>query len=607
MKSVGYENVKLHDGFWAEKQKMVRNVTAQAVYDRFAETYRFDALRCKWHEEGKYQGHIYWDSDIAKWIEGVAYLIRLAPAPELQALAQEAIDNILANADEHGYFNSYYLCKDQDQRFTIRDNHELYCAGHLMEAAIAWRDATGDPAFLNAMCKYADYIEQVFIKEDSAAFSTPGHPELELALMKLYRATGEKRYLAMAEHFINSHGTDNKDSRRYVEGTDSIVNYNQDAVPLRQITEPMGHCVRALYLLCGMIDVALETNDKALADACRRCFTAILEKQMYITGGVGPTNIGEAFTADYHLPNRTAYNETCAAIALALFSHRMQNLEVDSRYGDMVERTLYNGILSGISLDGKSFFYENPLEIDPEFNNVNRSTANKERFPITQRVEVFRCSCCPPNLVRFLSSVGDYLYTVDEDTVYVHQYMASETDCPDMKLTQKTQYPADGHILLSGTSDRKKLALRIPGWCRNFRLNVPYTMKNGYAYITHSGRFQVELELDMPVTVMAANRRVHENAGRVAVMRGPVVYCAEGVDNGEDLKTVAIDPKGDFRVGESRFLLPNLHTTGFRPTESAALYALAEDGFEEIPLTLIPYYAFANRGTTAMQVWLLRK
>ena len=263
--------------------------------------------------------------------------------------------------------------------------------------------------------------------------------------------------------------------------------------------------------------------------------------------------------------------------------------------------------MSGISLDGKSFFYENPLEIDPEFNNVNRSTAQKERFPITQRVEVFNCSCCPPNLVRFLSSVGDYLYTEDEDTVYVHQYMASETNGQGLHITQQTRYPADGKIQIFGTADQKCLALRIPGWCRNFRLNVPYTLKNGYAYIAVSGQFQVELELDMPVTVMAANRRVHENAGRVAVMRGPVVYCVEGVDNGEDLKTVAIDPKGDFRVGENRFLLPNLYTTGFRPAESVALYALAEDSFEEIPLTLIPYYAFANRGTTAMQVWLLRK
>ena len=608
MKLIGYENVKLYDGFWAKKQDLVRNVTAQAVYDRFAETYRFDALRCKWHEEGKYQGHIYWDSDIAKWIEGVAYLIRLAPAPELQALAQEAIDNILDNADEYGYFNSYYLCKNQDQRFTVRDNHELYCAGHLMEAAIAWRDATGDPAFLNAMCKYADYIEKVFIIEDSAAFSTPGHPELELALMKLYRATGEKRYLAMAEHFINSHGTDNKDARQYQEDTGFVVNYNQDAVPLREITEPMGHCVRALYLLCGMVDVAIETNDKALADACKRCFDSIVQKQMYITGGVGPTHIGEAFTADYHLPNRTAYNETCAAIALAFFSRRMQALEVDSKYADLVERTMYNGVLAGISMDGKAFFYENPLEIDPKFNNVNRSTANKERLPITQRVEVFRCSCCPPNLVRFLSSVGDFLYTADDDAVYVQQYMASETNCAGLSITQKTQYPTDGVIRITGVSDKKTLALRIPGWCRSFKLNASYTYKNGYAYVAHSGEFDVELVLDMPVTVLTANRQIHDNAGRVAVMRGPVVYCVEGVDNGEDLKAVAIDPKGDFYVAEAAFLLPSITTTGYRPEETDGLYfAAEEEQWESFPLTLIPYYAFANRGTTEMQVWLLRK
>ena len=604
MKSVPFSGIQINDGFWKTKQSMVKDVTARAVYDRFAETHRFDALRCKWKEEGKYDAHIFWDSDVAKWIEGVAYILQHDENKELEALAENAISEIIHNADEHGYFNSYHLCACPEKRFTNRDHHELYCAGHLMEAAVAWKDATGRDDFLKAMCRYADYIEKVFKIDHSASFVTPGHPELELALVKLYRATGEKRYLELSKYFIDEHGVNDSERNVYVWANG---NYNQDMVPLRELQEPAGHCVRALYLLCGMIDVALEYEDEALANACRRCFNSIVNKRMYITGSVGSTHIGEAFTVDYHLPNRVAYTETCAAIALALFAGRMQKLEVNSAYADTVERALYNGILSGVSLDGKAFFYENPLEIDPKFNDVNISTKEKERYPITERLEVFGCSCCPPNILRFISSVGDFLYTTDDNTLYVHQYMDSEAEYRGISVIQKTRYPADGVISITCQAPRKQIALRIPGWCRSFRLNRPYELKNGYAYVTLDGKTELLLELDMPVTVIAANRQVHECAGRVAVTRGPVVYCIEGVDNGDDLKSVAIDPNGSFQVAETEFLLPDLMTTGWIPKASDALYSVADDRFDAIPLKLIPYYAFANRGTTEMHVWILRK
>lgn len=601
---ISFSDIKLHDGFWKSKQDMAKNTTAMAIYDRFAETHRFDALRCKWKKEGQYESHVFWDSDAAKWIEGVAYILQHESTPELEQIADEAIAEIAKNADENGYFNSFYLCANQDERFQHRSEHELYCAGHLMEAAVAYYNATGKDAFLKAMCKYADYIERVFKIENSAAFTTPGHPELELALVKLYKATGEKRYLELSKFFIDEHGTNGKDGCVY---NVFYLNYNHDHSPLRELTEPTGHCVRALYLLCGMIDIAVEYGDNELADACRRCFNSIVNKQMYITGSVGSTHLGEAFTVDYHLPNRTAYTETCAAIALALFAGRMQNLEVNSAYADTVERALYNGILSGVSMDGKAFFYENPLEIDPKFNDVNPATKTKERFPITQRLEVFDCSCCPPNVLRLLTSVANFLYNYDEDTLYVNQYIASEARHGSTHIIQKTQYPTDGIIAITCESDKKQIALRIPGWCRSFKLNQPFELKNGYAYVTLSGKTELLLELDMPVTVISANRQVHECAGRVAVMRGPVVYCIEGVDNGEDLKTVAIDPKGTFTVADADFLLPSITTTGYIPAASDALYSLAEDNWQEIPLKLIPYYAFANRGTTEMHVWILRK
>lgn len=604
MKSIPLSSIQIHDGFWKVKQTMVKNVTTRAVYDRFTESHRFDALRCKWKEEGKYDAHIFWDSDVAKWIEGVAYILQQEENPELEALAESAISEIIKNTDENGYFNSYYLCACPDKRFTNRDHHELYCAGHLMEAAIAWRDATGKDDFLKAMCRYADYIEKMFKIEHSTGFFTPGHPELELALVKLYHATSERRYLELSKYFIDERSTNES------ERIDSALTngyYNQDMVPLRELQQPDGHCVKALYLLCGMIDVAMEYQDEALANACRRCFDSILNKRMYITGSVGSTYIGEAFTIDYHLPNRTAYTETCAAIALALFAGRMQKLEVNSAYADTVERAMYNGILSGVSMDGKAFFYENPLEIDPKFNHVNFCTKEQARYPITERVEVFDCSCCPPNILRFISSIANFLYTTDDDTLYVHHYMDSEANCGGISVIQKNRYPADGLLSIVCQAPQKQIALRIPGWCRSFRLNHPYELKNGYAYVTLDGKTELLLELDMPVTVIAANRQVHECAGRVAVTRGPVVYCMEGVDNGDDLKSVSIDPAGAFQLAESEFLLPNIVTTGWIPKSSDALYSTASDCFDAIPLKLIPYYAFANRGTTEMHVWILRK
>ncbi len=604
MKNIDFSDVNITGGFWKKRQEVNREVTAHAVYERFRETHRFAALACTWKEGEPDMPHIFWDSDVAKWIEGAAYILKDGENQALTDIIEDAVDKILKNSDENGYFNSHFLVTRQNEHFTHRGQHELYCAGHLMEAAVAYYNMTGRDRFLKAMCRYADYIEKVFKIEKSAAFTTPGHPELELALMRLYRATGEKRYAELSKYFIDEHGKHENDRE-----DDGLFNeyYNQDEMPLRDRKTAEGHCVRALYLLCGMADVAKEYGDGELLAACRRCFDNITGKRMYITGGVGSTCVGEAFTLDYDLPNRTAYAETCAAIALALFSGRMLEFGAEGRYADVLERALYNGILSGVSMDGRSFFYENPLEVDPAFNDRNTSTVQKEHFPITQRVEVFDCSCCPPNILRFLASVGNFLYGVDEDTLYIHQYMDSEAVLEDGTLAVRTAYPADGKILISCRTAKARLAVRIPGWCESFRLNRPYELKNGYAYVTLTGEDEIEVDLEMPVRLVRANRRVHEDAGRVAVMRGPVVYCAEGVDNGPDIRSIAVAGDGQFALLDSEFLLPALRTVGYRPKETEELYVKDSDDYEEIPLTLIPYYAFANRGTTEMALWLLKK
>lgn len=599
MNRVKFSNVKIKDGFWKQKQDMAKNATVRAVYDRFVETHRFSALECSWKEGEDNVPHIFWDSDVAKWIEGAAYILMSEERPELEKIIDEAVDNIVKNADENGYFNSHYLVTEKDKRFTNRDCHELYCAGHLIEGAIAYYNATGKDKFLKAMCRYADYIEKVFVKDKSASFVTPGHPELELALVKLYEATGEERYFKLAEFFIDKHGCDDADAAICGRAI-----YNQDDMPIKDRSTADGHAVRAMYLMSGAADVAALRGDEELKNACRRVFDNVVNKRMYITGGIGSTYRGEAFTVDYDLPNKTAYAETCASIALAMFAGRMQKIDVDSRYADTVERAVYNGVLSGISMGGTEFFYENPLGIDLDFHEVDKSWNDKRRMPITERVKLFDCSCCPPNLVRFIPSIADYMYTYDENTVYVHQFADSDAEIDGDKLSQNTAYPENGSVKIS-YSGKKRVAVRIPGWCKSFKVSAEYVLKNGYAYINGASEFTVEF--DMPISYVRANKHVHENAGRIAVMRGPVVYCAEGVDNGKDLANVRIDIHGESAVEASKFLLPQIKMTAYRDKESDLLYEAAGEDYDEAPLTLIPYYAFANRGETDMQVWFLKK
>ena len=604
MNNIEFSDVKITGGYWKARQDINRSVTLKAVYDRFNETGRFEALKCDLRDGDTNIPHIFWDSDVAKWIEGASYILHSEKNDQAVERIENAIDLIIKNSDENGYFNSHFLVAEKENRFRLRECHELYCAGHLIEAAVAYYELTGKDRFLNAVKKYADYIERAFKIDNTAAFITPGHPEIELALVRLYKATSEKRYIELAKYFIDKRGNCDEPGI-YTDWANEY--YSQDEIPVRERKTAEGHCVRALYLMCAAADIAYIYKDNDLKTACERFFDSIVNKRMYITGGVGSSNMGESFTIDYDLPNRTAYAETCAAISLAMFAERMLKFGADSRYSDIIERTMYNGIMSGISLDGKSFFYENPLEIDPDFNNINTSTKVKERFPITQRVEVFDCSCCPPNIMRFVASISGLIYGFDDNTVYINQYINSEGDVNGIKISQKTEYPNNGKITVRCNSNKKQIAFRIPCWCKSFNINKKYSIKNGYAYVDLDSEENIELELDMPVRIISANRRIHSDAGRIAVMRGPVVYCAEGIDNGADIKSIALPAESVFELAESEFLLPILKTEAYRPFESDSLYYEAVDDYEKIPLTLIPYYAFANRGESEMQVWLLRK
>ncbi|MBR2465598.1 MAG: glycoside hydrolase family 127 protein [Clostridia bacterium] len=598
MRNTDYSGVRITDGFWLERQKTLREATADAVYDRFTDTHRFSALECTWREGDPHMPHIFWDSDVAKWIEGVAYLLKTEDNPKWRAIIERVTDLFIKNQDADGYFNSHFLVAEKDMRFKERGNHELYCLGHWIEGAVAYFEATGERRLLDAVCRFVDCVERIFKTERSAPFITPGHPELELALVRLWKTTGEARYFDLAKYFIDEHGANAEEpppAQTYPQ-----IFYNQDDMPVRARKTIEGHSVRALYLLSGMIDVARETNDEELADACKRMFENCTERKMYVTGGVGSLDDGEAFSDDYYLPGRTSYAETCAAISLAMAALRMQTIDENAKYADIAERVMYNGSISGISLDGKKFFYANAHEIDLDFNHVNKYNPRHDRFPKTERVEVFTCSCCPPNILRFIASISGYVLSESDDTVFVNQYMSSESD----ELDVITRYPADGNVLIKRKKKSKALAVRIPSWCRSFEISAEYELKNGYAFIK-SCEDEIKITFDMPIRLVSANRRCHENAGRAAVMRGPVVYCAEGIDNFKDMQAAVIDKSAEFYLYDSEFFVPSIKTEVKLP-KCDALYSDLEDvEYDSVSLKLIPYFAYANRGSSDMQIWFL--
>ena len=554
LKKVDFASTVITGGFWKQKQDMIRKTSIKAVYDRFSDTGRFDAFRCDWKEGMPNKPHIFWDSDVAKWIESVAYLTEMKREPSLEKLVDKTVDLIEKNQGSDGYFNIFYTVIEPENRFKNRSCHELYCAGHLIEAAVEYFKATGKRKFLDCMRKYADYIEKRFMIDRDTNFVTPGHEEIELALVRLYEATGEARYLKLAEFFINARGNAEILGDKAQGELDM---YSQAHKPVRLQDSAEGHAVRAVYLFCGMADVAYHTGDTELLAACRRLFDNIVKKRMYITGGIGSSSCGECFTLDYDLPNLLAYSESCAALGLALFANRMQRLDVDSVYGDIIEKVIYNGFMSSVSLDGKSFFYENPLEVIPYLDRRDVSAAafrNKIHWPQSRRQAVFGCSCCPPNITRFIPSIANMLYTEDGQTLYVHQYMQSKSeltlDGKTVSIEQKTSYPEKGRVRITVKGASVKLAVRIPAWCDSFKGE---TVK-GYAYYDLKDGETLDLDFKMKVKLIEARPEAIFNCGRYAVMRGPVVYCMESCDNGPYVRDIRLDSRAVFHYGKHKQL-----------------------------------------------------
>lgn len=613
---VSYKQVKLTKGFWAERQVVNETKTVQAIYDRFEETGRFNAMTLNWREGDPNKPHIFYDSDAAKWIEGAAYTLYHKRNDEVENKIEYLIDLIEQGMSEEGYYNSYYLTVERCKRWSNRNNHELYCAGHLMEAAVAYYEATGKDRLLKLMEKFANHIYEVFIEKQSAQFETCGHEEIELALVRMWQVTANRKYLEMAKHFIDKRGKRTED---LCFGWFSPA-YGQDQAPVREQRQAEGHVVRFTYLFSAAIDLARAYQDEVLLTACKAVWKDVVTQKMYVTGGVGSLSHGESFGPAYYLPNEEAYTETCASIGMAMMAKRMLTVEPDGHYADILELQAYNGALAGVSLDGKSFFYENPLEVVPHERRYMQSVKATSR-PIS-RVQVFDCSCCPPNLLRFIGSIGEYFYTISEECIYVNLYNEGETTLSlkgnEIKLIQHTNYPWDGKINFSIEVEKEEeftIAIRIPSWCKVPKLicqDATYVIKNGYALFKRQWQSGDEIHIDFPMEVreLIAHPAVTAATGKVVLMRGPIVYCLEEQENGEHITDIVIPRDTHYEVEWREDLLDGVMTIQFEGKRHSLdvwqdkLYGEWSESYESQSCIAIPYYAWANRGEQEMTVWI---
>lgn len=571
-------------------------------------------------DDDGFYGMVFQDSDAAKWIEAAAYSLSLFPDEKLEKTVDELIDIIADAQDADGYLNTYYTIKDRDKRFTnLFEGHELYCSGHMMEAACAYYEATGKEKLLQVMLKNMEHIYQHFIIEGHAG--CPGHPEVELALLKLYRLSGNKHCLELAEHFINTRGTDphfyekEKEKRNWCvwkSGNPSDTDYLQASEPVRSQKHAVGHAVRAVYLYTAMADLAASTDDKELFTACRRLWESITKRRMYLTGGIGSTVHGEAFTVDHDLPGDTAYAETCASIGLMFFASRMLENEIDGEYGDICERAFYNTVLAGMQLDGRRFFYVNPLEIIPGISGI--APTHKHDLPV--RPKWYACACCPPNVARLISSFGKYAYGENEDTAFCHLFAAGEISLKNgMKFTCETKYPYDFEIFYR-IEKGGKLAVRIPGWSRTWQIAINEKIlsaadsapRKGYLYLNVSDGDTVKLTLDGTARFQYASSRVPELTGKTAICRGPLVYCFEGVDNQNDVLSLSLRKNGNLQASDFQEDLlggtVTITAEAFRTEVIDELYTDKAPATEPCKVIAVPYYTWGNRGENQMRVWM---
>jgi DUF1680 family protein len=611
LRAVPFTDVKITDRFWAPRQETNRIASIPINFENLEkagnlQNFRLAAQRAT----NGYQGPLFMDSDAYKALEAAAYALATHPDPALEGKLDEIIATLAAAQLPDGYLNSFFQVKRPGKRWTnLQDAHELYCAGHLIEAAVAHFQTTGKRTFLNVACRLADHIDSVF-GPPPKRLGYPGHPELELALIKLWRVTGEQRYFELSRFFVENRGRgyfatepkNAKDKERFDPA------YYQDDVPIFDHDRIKGHAVRAAYLMSGVTDVAAETGDQRLLQMLDRVWRNTTERNMYLTGGIGPSSHNEGFTVDYDLPNATAYQETCATVALAQWNHRLALLYGDAKYADVMERALYNGLLAGVSHDGKTFFYVNPLESDGKHH----------------RRPWYGCACCPPNVARTVASLGGYAYAAGAGALWVNLYLQGSTqttvaDTP-VRLDVTTDYPWDGRVrfkLHLAKPAKFELRLRVPGWCTGAAVSVrgkkiaSPVVEWGYLVLAREWRNgdSLELHLPMPVERMAANPNVKADQGLRAIQRGPIVYCVEQCDQTAPLASLFLPVEAELKPVFAEHLLGGMTIikgpAGVTPPAdwNRRLYAACPPP-RRVELTAIPYFAWGNRQAGSMKVWL---
>ena len=583
IEQIDFSHVKINDNFWSPRLSKHVSATLPVCIDQIEnQTGRIRNFENAAKGEGEHSGIFFDDSDVYKALEGMAYSLINNPDPELEKKADEWIDKFAAAQQPDGYINTFYTLTGLDKRWTNMDKHEMYCAGHMIEAGVAYYQATGKRKLLDVCIRMTDHMMSQF--GPGKRHWVPGHEEIELALVKLYQTTQEQKYLDFAYWLLEERG--------HVHGTmgdegkwDPV--YYQDIVPVRRLTDISGHAVRCMYLYCGMADVAALKNDTGYIAAIDRLWDDVVHRNMYITGGIGSSRDNEGFTEDYDLPNLDAYCETCASVGMVLWNQRMNQLTGDSKYIDILERSLYNGALAGISLGGDRFFYVNPLESKGDHH----------------RQEWYGCACCPSQLSRFLPSIGNYIYASSDDALWVNLYIGNTGQIrigeTDILLTQETDYPWDGSVKLTISTSQpleKEIRLRIPNWCKTYDLSINgkrinVSEEKGYAVIKDwKSQDVIALDMDMPVEIVAADPHVKENFGKRAIQRGPLVYCMEEIDNPVYFDQIQLSPSTTFQTAFVSDILNGIKTIKTNGRAQSA--------------TFIPYYAWDNRKAGKMRVWI---
>lgn len=607
LRSADYRRVTFADPFWAPRVRANRETTVPHLFRKLREVGAIENLeRAAAGRKGGHQGYVFADSDVHKSLEAAALCLGAGADARISAEV-DAVVAVLARAQQaDGYLDSAYQLDDKPRFTNLRDDHELYCAGHLVEAGVAHFDATGRRDLLDVARRCADLLARTFGEGPGKRPGYPGHPELELALVKLSRTTGEARYLELARYFVEHRGEGFFATEHGTPPAEYDGAYWQDDARIRDHQVIAGHAVRALYLFSGALDVARETRDRSLEDAAERVFRNAVDKRLFVTGGLGSSAHNEGFTDDYDLPTYDAYQETCASIAFVMLCERLFRLTGEARYADLVEWSLHNAVAAGVSLSGDRFFYVNPL--------ASRGAHHRKTF--------FDCACCPPNVVRLVASVGNYFYSTSDDGVWAHLYAQSDVSIDTFGLTieQRTGYPWDGEIALKLALKAPvvfTLRLRIPEWCDNSFVRInggavaaeEATFEKGYVHIRREWRSGdvVTLNLDMPAQLVSANPAVPQTLGRAALQRGPLIYCLEQVDNGDQLDQVLITRDADWRPGKLPTGGVSLRTTALRASGAGwdeQLYRSAQPEYKKAVITAVPYCDWDNRGQGEMRVWL---